>query len=89
MKNASGLYDALSRFIGQCAWADQRHAYVLVWMVVGVIQSGECESDAVAGARSDFCPLCPEYPYMRPGSSVDDYDCPLGIEHLILLRTIY
>lgn len=40
MKNASGLYDALSRFIGQCPWADQRHAYVLVWMVIGVIQEG-------------------------------------------------
>ena len=40
MKNASRLYDALLSFVGQCAWADQRHAYVLVWMVIGVIQEG-------------------------------------------------
>jgi hypothetical protein len=40
MKNASRLYDALLSFVGQCAWADQRHAYVLVWMVIGVIPSG-------------------------------------------------
>lgn len=40
MKNASRLYDALSSFVGQCAWADQRHAYVLVWMVIGVIHEG-------------------------------------------------
>ena len=46
MKNASRLYDALSSFVGQCAWADQRHAYVLVWMVIGVIHYGKCESDA-------------------------------------------
>ncbi|NJK30369.1 MAG: hypothetical protein HC851_18870 [Acaryochloris sp. RU_4_1] len=26
--------------MGQCAWSDQRHAYVLVWMVIGVIHEG-------------------------------------------------
>lgn len=46
MKNASRLYNALLSFVGQCAWADQRHAYVLVWMVIGVIARWECESDA-------------------------------------------
>ncbi len=40
MKNASRLYDALLSFVGQCGWADQRHAYVLVWMVIGVIYEG-------------------------------------------------
>jgi hypothetical protein len=40
MKNASKLYDALLVFAGQCAWSDQRHAYVLVWMVIGVIHEG-------------------------------------------------
>ena len=40
MKNASRLYNALLSFVGQCAWADQRHAYVLVWMVIGVIHEG-------------------------------------------------
>jgi len=40
MKNTSRLYDALLAFVGQCAWSDQRHAYVLVWMVIGVIQEG-------------------------------------------------
>jgi hypothetical protein len=40
MKNASRLYDALLSFVGQWDWSDQRHAYVLVWMVIGVIQSG-------------------------------------------------
>lgn len=40
MKNASRIYDALLSFVGQCTWADQRHIYVLVWMVIGVIQEG-------------------------------------------------
>jgi hypothetical protein len=40
MKNASRLYDALIGFVGQCAWNDQRHAYVLVWMVIGLINEG-------------------------------------------------
>lgn len=40
MKNTSRLYDALLTFVGQCAWSDQRHAYVLVWMVIGVIHEG-------------------------------------------------
>ncbi|MBW4472140.1 MAG: transposase [Stenomitos rutilans HA7619-LM2] len=40
MKHTSRLYDALLAFIGQCAWSDQRHAYVLVWMVIGVIYEG-------------------------------------------------
>ncbi len=49
MKNASRLYDALLSFVGQCAWADQRHTYVLVWMVIGVIARWKCESDARLG----------------------------------------
>lgn len=40
MKNASRLYNALLRFVGQSTWSDQRHAYVLVWMVIGLIQEG-------------------------------------------------
>lgn len=40
MKNASRLYDALIGFVGQCTWSDQRHAYVLVWMVIGLINEG-------------------------------------------------
>lgn len=40
MKNASRLYDALLAFVDQCDWADQRHAYVLGWMVIGVIHEG-------------------------------------------------
>jgi hypothetical protein len=40
MKNTSRLYDALLACVGQCAWSDQRHAYVLVWMVIGVIHEG-------------------------------------------------
>lgn len=40
MKNASRLYDALIAFVGQCEWSDQRHAYVLVWMVIGIIHEG-------------------------------------------------
>lgn len=40
MKKASKLHNALLDFVGQCDWADQRHAYVLVWMVIGVIQEG-------------------------------------------------
>jgi hypothetical protein len=38
MKNASPLYEALKQFVSQCAWSDQRHASVLVWMVIGIIQ---------------------------------------------------
>jgi hypothetical protein len=40
MKNASPLYHELMKFVGQCAWSDQRHAYVLVWMVIGIIHEG-------------------------------------------------
>lgn len=40
MNNASRLHDALLDFVGQCAWSDQRHAYVLVWVVIEVIQEG-------------------------------------------------
>jgi hypothetical protein len=40
MKNASKLYDALLVFVSQCPWSDQRHAYVLVWMVIGIIHEG-------------------------------------------------
>lgn len=40
MKNASRLYNALIDFVGQSAWADQRHADVLVWMVIGLINEG-------------------------------------------------
>jgi Transposase DDE domain len=40
MRNASRLYDALLNFIGQLPWRDPRHAYVLVWMVMGVIHEG-------------------------------------------------
>jgi hypothetical protein len=40
MKNTSPLYDGLMKFVGQCAWSDQHHAYVLVWMVIGIIQEG-------------------------------------------------
>ena len=40
MNNASRLYDALLDFVSQSAWSDQRHIYVLVWMVIGVIQEG-------------------------------------------------
>jgi hypothetical protein len=40
MKTASRLYDALLVFVGQCDWADQRHAYVLIWMVIGIIHEG-------------------------------------------------
>ena len=40
MKNASRLYDALLVFVGQCSWSVQRHAYLLVWMVIGLIHEG-------------------------------------------------
>jgi Transposase DDE domain len=40
MKPRLSLYDALFQFVRQCAWSDLRHAYVLVWMVMGVIHEG-------------------------------------------------
>jgi hypothetical protein len=40
MKNASALYDAVLSYVGQCPWQDQRHLYVLVWMVMGLIFEG-------------------------------------------------
>lgn len=41
INNASRLYDALVEFAGQSQqWADQRHLYVLAWMVVGLLSEG-------------------------------------------------
>lgn len=40
MKNASALYDELRSFVSQCSWSDQRHMYVLIWMVIGLLQEG-------------------------------------------------
>jgi len=28
-------------FIRQCPWSDFRHAVLLVWMVIGMIESGQ------------------------------------------------
>lgn len=50
MKNASRLYDALIDFVGQSAWSGQRHAYVLVWMVIGLISVRQPEFDSMVGA---------------------------------------
>ena len=40
MNNVSRLYDELVQFVSQLPWADRRHLYVLVWMVVGLIAEG-------------------------------------------------
>ncbi|NEO65362.1 MAG: transposase [Moorea sp. SIO4G2] len=41
MENTSRLYDALVTLLGQSKeWADIRHLYTLVWMVMGLIHSG-------------------------------------------------
>lgn len=42
MEETPRLYDALRQLLGQqCRWKDQRHLYPLVWMVVGLIASGQ------------------------------------------------
>ncbi|NJL42159.1 MAG: hypothetical protein HC899_40140 [Leptolyngbyaceae cyanobacterium SM1_4_3] len=42
MENTPRLYDALQALLGQhCRWRDQRHLYPLVWMVVGLVASGQ------------------------------------------------
>ncbi len=42
MENTPRLYDALRQLLGQhCCWSDQRHLYPLVWIVVGLIVSGQ------------------------------------------------
>ncbi len=41
MENTSRIYDALVTLLGQSKqWADVRHLYTLVWMVIGLIHSG-------------------------------------------------
>ncbi len=40
MKHAPRLYDVVLEFIRQCPWSDLRHALVLAWMVIGLIESG-------------------------------------------------
>jgi hypothetical protein len=39
-KHASGLYDPLLAFARQSEWADLRHLFVLVWMMIGLIEEG-------------------------------------------------
>ena len=80
MKNASRLYDALLSFVGQCAWADQRHAYVLVWMVIGVIARWECESDA---QEERTCKPQPKMPRVPSG------DFPVGCTTLEFIPLVY
>ena len=42
MESTPRLYDALRQLLAQrCLWQDQRHLYPLVWMVVGLITSGQ------------------------------------------------
>ena len=41
MKHAPRLYDVVLEFIRQCPWSDFRHAVLLVWMVIGMIESGQ------------------------------------------------
>ena len=41
MKRAPRLYDVVLEFIRQCPWSDFRHAVLLVWMVIGMIESGQ------------------------------------------------
>ncbi|MEX0271427.1 hypothetical protein AB3R30_20010 [Leptolyngbyaceae cyanobacterium UHCC 1019] len=42
MENTPRLYDTLQALLGQhCRWRDQRHLYPLVWMVVGLVASGQ------------------------------------------------
>lgn len=42
MEETPRLYNALQALLGQhCRWRDQRHLYPLVWMVVGLIASGQ------------------------------------------------
>ena len=40
MNNVSRFYDELVKFVSQLPWADRRHLYVLVWMVLGAIAGG-------------------------------------------------
>ena len=42
MESTPRLYDALRQLLGQqCRWQDQRHLYPLVWIVVGLVASGQ------------------------------------------------
>ena len=40
MENVSRLYKALVALLSSSQWADLRHLYTLVWMVIGLIHSG-------------------------------------------------
>ncbi len=48
MENPSRLYKAIVALLRSSKqWADLRHLYTLVWMVIGLIHSGAREFDQV------------------------------------------
>ena len=63
MKETSRFYDAPRQLLGQqCRWKDQRHSFPLVWMVVGLIASGQISLTAWGGLCPKSRHLCSKHP---------------------------